>query len=160
MISDGCSYAVMEVSSHSLILKRVYGLNFSSAIFTNITSDHLDFHGNLEEYFKAKKILFDSLSEKSVIIYNADDIKRQQNCQDSKAKSYSYGTTPGADFQIKNIAYNLSGTSFIIRHSNNDYPISTSLIGGFNAYNACAAFATTILNGIIPELAITGIRNN
>ena len=159
MIIEGCSYAIMEVSSHSLILKRVYGLTFSSAVFTNITSDHLDFHGNLNEYFNAKKILFDSLSEKSVVIYNADDINGSQIVKDSKAKSFSYGTNPGADFQIKNISYNLSGTSFIIHYNNNDYPISTSLIGGFNAYNASAAFATAVLEGINPGLAITGIKN-
>jgi UDP-N-acetylmuramoyl-L-alanyl-D-glutamate--2,6-diaminopimelate ligase len=113
----------------------------------------------LEEYFNAKKILFDSLSEKSVIIYNAEDIKGSKIVKDSKAKSYSYGTTWGADFQIKNISYNLSGTSFIIRYNNTDYPISTSLIGGFNAYNASAAFAAAVLDGINPELAITGILN-
>ena len=159
MFNEGCSYAIMEVSSHSLILKRVYGLNFKSAVFTNITSDHLDFHGNLEEYFKAKKILFDSLSENSVIIYNADDTKGTKIVQDSKARSYSYGTTPGTDFLIKNISYNLSGTSFIISHNNTNYPISTSLIGGFNAFNASAAFATAVLNGINTEIAIKGISD-
>ena len=62
MIESGCSHAVMEVSSHSLVLNRVYGLNFSAGVFSNITSDHLDFHQTFEEYLKAKKILFDGLS--------------------------------------------------------------------------------------------------
>ena len=159
MFSEGCSYAVMEVSSHSLILKRVYGLNFSCAIFTNITSDHLDFHGNFEEYFKAKKILFDSLSDSSVIIYNKDDKNSSNIIKDSKAKVYSFGTTPGAEFLIKNISYNLNGTTFTIHYNAKDYSIFTSLIGGFNAYNASAAFASTVLDGINPEMVITGIRN-
>jgi UDP-N-acetylmuramoyl-L-alanyl-D-glutamate--2,6-diaminopimelate ligase len=159
MLNEGCSYAIMEVSSHSLILKRVYGLNFNTAIFTNITSDHLDFHGNLEEYFKAKKILFDSLSENSVIIYNNDDDNSQKIIKDSKAKSYSYGISSGSDFLIKNISFNLSGTSFIIRYNGNDYSISTLLVGGFNANNACAAFATAVLNGISPLTAAKGINN-
>ena len=74
MYNKGCSYAIMEVSSHSLVLNRVYGLNFSCAIFTNITSDHLDFHNTFENYFDAKKILFDSLSPSSFAIYNSDDV--------------------------------------------------------------------------------------
>jgi UDP-N-acetylmuramoyl-L-alanyl-D-glutamate--2,6-diaminopimelate ligase len=159
MINQGCSYTIMEVSSHSLVLKRVYGLNFGSAIFTNITSDHLDFHVTLEEYFKAKKILFDSLSENSIIVYNADDENGSKIIKDSKAKSYSFGTKPGSDFLIKDISYNLSGTTFIIQHASIDYSISTSLIGGFNAYNATAAFATAILNGLDPNTVITGIKN-
>jgi UDP-N-acetylmuramoyl-L-alanyl-D-glutamate--2,6-diaminopimelate ligase len=158
MIVQGCSYAIMEVSSHSLILKRVYGLNFSTAIFTNITSDHLDFHGNFEEYFKAKKILFDSLSESSNIIYNIDDIHSLKIIQDSKAKKYSYGISPEADFLIQNISYDLNGTKFNIHYKNKEYPITTSLVGSFNAYNAAAAFACAVLNGINPEEAMTGIK--
>ncbi|MDR3609860.1 MAG: UDP-N-acetylmuramoyl-L-alanyl-D-glutamate--2,6-diaminopimelate ligase [Ignavibacteriaceae bacterium] len=159
MHSEGCSYAIMEVSSHSLILKRVYGLNFRSAVFTNITSDHLDFHGNLEEYFKAKKILFDNLSDNSDIIYNKDDKNGQDIIKDSKANAYSYGKTQGSDFLIKNISFNLSGTSFVIQYKAKDYLINTMLVGGFNAYNACAAFATAVINGISPEIAAIGIRN-
>ncbi len=71
MINQKCSHAVMEVSSHSLVLNRVYGLNFSVAIFTNITSDHLDFHKTFEEYFNAKKILFDNLFSNSFAILNS-----------------------------------------------------------------------------------------
>jgi UDP-N-acetylmuramoyl-L-alanyl-D-glutamate--2,6-diaminopimelate ligase len=159
MLNDGCSYAIMEVSSHSLILNRVYGLKFNTAIFTNITSDHLDFHGTFEEYFKAKKILFDSLSESSGLIYNIDDKNSVDIISDSKAKKYSYGISNGADFLIKNIKYDLNGTTFIIRHKTEDYSISTSLVGSFNAYNATAAFASAILDRIKPEIAITGIKN-
>jgi UDP-N-acetylmuramoyl-L-alanyl-D-glutamate--2,6-diaminopimelate ligase len=159
MINQGCSYAIMEVSSHSLILKRVYGLKFSTAIFTNITSDHLDFHGNFEEYFKAKKILFDSLSDSSILIYNIDDKNSLNIIKDSKAKKYSYGISPDAYFLIKNISYNLDGTTFVIPYEDEDYSISTSLVGGFNAYNAAAAFACAVLNGIDPHVAIKGIKN-
>ena len=159
MHSEGCSYAIMEVSSHSLVLKRVFGLKFSQAIFTNITSDHLDFHGNFEEYFKAKKILFDSLDESSVIIYNADDPNSLKIIIDSKAKSFSYGAAEDSDFQIMDIHYDLTGTSFLIKYSGKDYSIHTSLVGSFNAYNACAAFASAVLHGISPETAIKGIKN-
>ncbi|MDR3668426.1 MAG: UDP-N-acetylmuramoyl-L-alanyl-D-glutamate--2,6-diaminopimelate ligase [Ignavibacteriaceae bacterium] len=158
MLNEGCSYTVMEVSSHSLVLKRVYGLKFSTAVFTNITSDHLDFHGNFEEYFKAKKILFDSLSDSANLVYNIDDKSSVNIIKDSKAKIYSYGTQD-ADFQISNISYDLSGTTFIIRYKSHDFSISTSLVGSFNAYNAAAAFASAVLNGINPEIAIKGIKN-
>jgi len=86
MVNEGCGYAVMEVSSHSLSLNRVHGLNFSAGVFTNITSDHLDFHQNFENYLQAKKILFDSLSPASIAVFNADDksslelVKDWQSC--------------------------------------------------------------------------------
>jgi len=70
----GCDYAVMEVSSHSLALKRVHGLHFSFAVFTNITPEHLDFHRDFENYVKAKKILFDELPLSSSAIYNSDEL--------------------------------------------------------------------------------------
>ncbi len=159
MYTEGCSYGIMEVSSHSLILKRVYGLKFSEAVFTNITSDHLDFHGSFEEYFKAKKILFDSLEESSIIIYNSDDPNRLNIIKDSKARSYSYGMAENSDFKISDIRFDLSGTSFSINYSGNIYSPHTSLVGSFNAYNACAAFASAVLHGISPETAIEGIRN-
>jgi UDP-N-acetylmuramoyl-L-alanyl-D-glutamate--2,6-diaminopimelate ligase len=159
MYTEGCSYAIMEVSSHSLVLKRVYGLKFSEAVFTNITSDHLDFHGNFEEYFRAKKILFDSLNESSFIIYNSDDTNSLRIIKDSKASHHSYGMAPESDFMIKDISYDLSGTSFIIKYAGKDYSLSTSLVGSFNAYNACASFASAILHGISSETAIKGIRN-
>jgi UDP-N-acetylmuramoyl-L-alanyl-D-glutamate--2,6-diaminopimelate ligase len=74
MLTEGCNYAVMEASSHSLLLNRVYGLDFKCGIFTNITSDHLDFHNTFENYLGAKKILFDNLSKDSFAVVNADDL--------------------------------------------------------------------------------------
>ncbi|MCA2005335.1 MAG: Mur ligase domain-containing protein, partial [Ignavibacterium sp.] len=86
MINSGCKNAVMEVSSHSLVLNRVYGLNFAGSVFTNITSDHLDFHQTFENYLQAKKILFDILSSESVAIINSDDKASMRIVSDSKAK--------------------------------------------------------------------------
>ncbi|MGE5680809.1 MAG: Mur ligase family protein, partial [Bacillota bacterium] len=121
MVSEGCSSCVMEVSSHSLLLKRVNNVEFRVAVFTNITSDHLDFHGTVEEYLKAKKILFDSLKETSIAIYNADDEKSALVISDTKAKTYSYGTKAGADFLVKNISYDLNGTSFEVEYNGESY---------------------------------------
>ena len=158
MYKEGCSYVVMEVSSHSLVLKRVYDLNFASAVFTNITSDHLDFHGSFENYLSAKKILFDTLLPSAFGVYNSDDKHCLTLISKTQSHPYSYGTASDADFILKEIEYNLNGTSFKIEHKNNSYHLSTSLVGEFNAYNACAAFATTVLSGVKEEICIEGIR--
>lgn len=159
MHKGGCSYAVMEASSHSLYLKRTYGLNFAVGVFTNITSDHLDFHGNFENYLSSKKILFDSLSESAFGIFNADDSSSTLIVGDSKSKLFSYGVSPDADFLLKDIRYDLNGTEFTISYNGSEYAANTSLVGEFNAYNAGAAFAATVLLGVSGDAAIEGIRN-
>ena len=159
MYKEGCSYAVMEVSSHSLVMNRVYGLNFSSAVFTNITSDHLDFHGTFENYLNAKKVLFDSLKASSFAFYNSDDTHSKKLVGNSKASLTSYGTSSNSDFVLKNINYDLNGTTFTVEHKGDLFPISTSLIGKFNAYNACAAFAVGFTSGIKEGKIIEGIKN-
>jgi UDP-N-acetylmuramoyl-L-alanyl-D-glutamate--2,6-diaminopimelate ligase len=158
MYQKHCSYAVMEVSSHSLALNRVYGLNFSSGVFTNITSDHLDFHNTFENYLNAKKILFDILPQSAFGVFNSDDKNSLTLIKNSQAKTFSYGTASNADFSFYNVKYDLNGTSFNLVYDGRDYSISTSLIGEFNAYNACAAFATTVLFGIEEDVSIEGIK--
>ena len=159
MIQADCKYAVMEVSSHSLALNRVFGLDFKAAIFSNITSDHLDFHNTFEEYFEAKKILFDGLNENSFAIINADDKKSSSIVRDSRAKVFTYGLNDASDYQIKNISYDLNGTDFTITHNKIDYKIHTSLIGTFNAYNATSAFTTAHSLGIDANKIIDGIKS-
>jgi len=159
MLQEGCSHAVMEVSSHSLVLNRVHALNFSAGIFTNITSDHLDFHLNFENYFDAKKILFDSLSSSAFGIYNIDDMNSGAIVKDSKAKLFSFGISPKADFIISDINFDLTGTYFYIIFAGEKFRISTSLVGEFNAYNAAGAFASAVLLGINKDTAVEGIKN-
>ncbi|MGA7721551.1 MAG: UDP-N-acetylmuramoyl-L-alanyl-D-glutamate--2,6-diaminopimelate ligase [Ignavibacteriaceae bacterium] len=158
MVNEGCGYAIMEVSSHSLVLNRVYGLNFSAGIFTNITSDHLDFHQNFNNYFQAKKILFDSLSSSSFAIYNADDKSGLDLVKDCRAKLFSYGMLSGCDFLIKDIKFDLQGTSFKLVYNGNEFGLFTTLIGEFNAYNAAASFAAAVIHGVSEELAVEGIK--
>ena len=158
MLRAGCNYAVTEVSSHSLALNRVAELFFSGAVFTNITSDHLDFHQTFENYLSAKKILFDSLTDSAFGVYNSDDPNSPFLVKDSTAKLYSYGTTSNADFILKNIKFDLKGTSFLIEYKSKQYEISTSLIGEFNAYNACSAFAVSVLMGVNESIAAEGIK--
>jgi UDP-N-acetylmuramoyl-L-alanyl-D-glutamate--2,6-diaminopimelate ligase len=159
MIQSGCEYAVIEVSSHSLVLNRVDCLDFKIAIFSNITSDHLDFHQTFDEYLNAKKILFDGLSEKSFAIINADDKNSNSIIKDSKAKIFTYGISDNSDYQIQNIVYDLNGTDFTITHNKVNYKIHTSLIGTFNAYNATSAFATAHCLGINAEKIVKGIKS-
>ncbi len=153
-----CNNAVMEVSSHALALKRVHNISFRGAIFTNITPEHLDFHKDFENYLKAKKILFDSLNENSFALYNADDIHSADIIKDCQANKVSFGTAIGADFKMENINFGLHGTSVDVIHNNNIYNLSTTLVGEFNAYNACAAFASALLSGIEVETALSGVR--
>jgi UDP-N-acetylmuramoyl-L-alanyl-D-glutamate--2,6-diaminopimelate ligase len=159
MYNNGCNYVVMEVSSHALALKRVFGLNFSAAVFTNISSDHLDFHQNFENYLSAKKILFDNLSLSAFGVYNVDDKSSPRIIENRVAPLYSLGKLPGADFNIDNISYDLEGTYFTIKTNKQGYAVSSSLVGEFNAYNAAFAFAVTTLLGIDPETAVQGIKN-
>jgi UDP-N-acetylmuramoyl-L-alanyl-D-glutamate--2,6-diaminopimelate ligase len=159
MYSQGCKYGIMEVSSHSLVLKRVHKLYFSAGVFTNLTQDHLDFHQNFEDYLNAKKILFDHLAGSASAIYNIDDPNGVNIVADSKAKIFSYGSFDSSDFKLTEIKFDLNGTNFTINHKDREYRVSTSLVGDFNAYNACAAFSSGMLEGIDAETVIQGIKN-
>jgi UDP-N-acetylmuramoyl-L-alanyl-D-glutamate--2,6-diaminopimelate ligase len=158
MINEGCKAAVMEVSSHSLMLQRVHSLSFAAGIFSNITSDHLDFHKDFNGYLNAKKILFDLLGENAFAVYNKDDEHSDELLKDTKAKKVSYGKNEGADFRIKNVEFGLGGTHFAVIYKGIDYKLSTKLVGEFNAYNACAAFAVSVLLGVDTEDAVKGIE--
>jgi len=158
MYSQGCTSAVMEVSSHSLVLNRVFALEFMAAVFTNLTVDHLDFHKNLDNYLDAKKILFDSLSESAFAIYNLDDERGSKIVKDTKAKKVSYGKNENADFQITDINFSLDGTNFKIKNNGSIYNVHTSLIGEFNAYNAASAFTACACLGVNIATIIEGIR--
>lgn len=157
MYTSGCEFAVMEVSSHSLALKRVHGLHFNYAVFTNITAEHLDFHSDFKTYLAAKKILFDTLPVSSSAIYNADDLHSVDIVKDCSGLKYSYGLESNSNFKIQNIHCDLSGTSFVMNYENKDYNLKTSLVGDFNAYNAAGAFAVAKLSGLKDEVIIEGI---
>ncbi|MBA4251211.1 MAG: UDP-N-acetylmuramoyl-L-alanyl-D-glutamate--2,6-diaminopimelate ligase [Chlorobiaceae bacterium] len=158
MLEAKTEYCVMEASSHSLELKRVYGLNFITGIFTNITSDHLDFHGNWENYLNAKKKLFDSLYSNAITILNADDPNVAAISADCKANKIFYGKNKISKYRIADISYDLNGTIFNLFVDDKKYSVSTRLIGEFNAYNATAAIAACVENGISIESAIEGVK--
>ena len=158
MKQAGCEYGVLEVSSHSLALNRVHNIHFNSAIFTNITAEHLDFHKNFDNYLNAKKILFDNLSPGSTAIYNSDDVHSVDVIRDCNSFKYSYGTNEEADFRISDISFDLTGTTYNLHYENKTHPIKTSLVGDFNSYNTASAFAVATLSGINPDEIVEGIK--
>lgn len=157
MVDENCKNCVMEVSSHSLEFGRVDNLDFDVAVFTNITSDHMDFHQNFENYLKSKKILFDKLKSTATAVINKDDANSTDLVKDTKANIISYSMQRSADIEIKNVDYSLNGTNFTINHLRNSYQINTKLIGIFNAYNAAAAFGASVSLGIPMEKIINGL---
>lgn len=159
MLKQNCSHCVMEVSSHALDLHRVDFMKFSSAIFTNITSDHMDYHQTFDHYFISKKKLFDMVSSDGYVIYNADDENGERIVEDTKAQKISYGTKKNSDIHIEKIDFDLDGTRFILNWKGKSFNLETKLIGNFNAYNATAAFSVAVVNGVKPEVAIEGIKN-
>jgi len=158
MVSQQCDSVVMEISSHSLELERVKGIPFKVGIFSNITSDHLDFHDNFENYLVAKKKLFDELPADSMAVVNSDDDNYQKLIADCKAKIFTYGKTSDADFRISNISFDLSGTNFTLTYGGKENFVETPLIGEFNAYNAASAFAAATVSGIPTEYILEGIK--
>jgi len=158
MVKAGCSFCVMEVSSIALRMNRVDNLSFTSAIFTNITSDHMDYHKTFEHYFDSKKILFDMVNVNGVIAFNNDDKNGNSIVKDSKARKISYGKNEQSDLKVSNIDFNLEGTKFNLTWKENIYHAETNLVGHFNALNAAAAFAIAIINGLTPKQVIEGVK--
>ena len=159
MVEQKCTDCVMEVSSHSLELSRVDELDFNVGVFTNITSDHLDFHSTFENYLSAKKIFFDQLKSDATVIYNKDDENYTALLTNCSANKISYSLNGEADLEISKVEYDLDGTSFKLSYDNNTYDVHTKLIGLFNAYNSVAAFGATIISGIEINKAIEGIKS-
>ena len=153
MADFGAEYVVAEVSSHALDQMRVYGTHFSGAVFTNLSQDHLDYHKNMEEYFSAKKKLFDMLDRKTPAVVNTDDIygKRiYQNFRNIKNVS-GVGTQNTPEFKIEDIKLSEKGSSFSLRWKNKKIPVKTKLIGLFNVYNTALSISILLKMGFSPE---------
>ena len=137
MVSEGCQYAFMEVSSHAIVQHRTTGIKFTGAAFSNITHDHLDYHKTFDEYIKAKKGLFDSLGENAFALTNRDDKNGLVMLQNTRAKKYTYGLKSIADFKCKVIENHLNGLLLSI----DNQEVWVKLIGSFNAYNVLVVYA-------------------
>ncbi|OFY92865.1 MAG: UDP-N-acetylmuramoyl-L-alanyl-D-glutamate--2,6-diaminopimelate ligase [Bacteroidetes bacterium RIFCSPLOWO2_12_FULL_31_6] len=155
MVSEGCEYCFMEVSSHAIHQHRIAGLDFIGAVFTNITHDHLDYHKTFDEYLKAKKQFFDGLSETAFALVNKDDKNGIVMLQNTKAQKATYSLKSMSDFSCKVIESDFSGMQLTIDGSE----VWTKLIGKFNAYNLLAIYAISILLGQDKLTVLTAISN-
>jgi UDP-N-acetylmuramoyl-L-alanyl-D-glutamate--2,6-diaminopimelate ligase len=140
MIAQGCGACVMEVSSHALVLRRADHLRFAAGIFTNLTRDHLDFHGDMEEYFAAKRRLFELLPEGAVAVTNVDD-RRGSDFAAAAARPVTYAIDSPADVSPGPISFSLDGLAFEVKTSRGTLHIRSRLVGRPNAYNILAAVA-------------------
>jgi UDP-N-acetylmuramoyl-L-alanyl-D-glutamate--2,6-diaminopimelate ligase len=143
MIESSCTYCFMEVSSHAIDQERISGLKFLGAVFTNITHDHLDYHGTFDAYIKTKKRLFDSLSKGAFALYNKDDKRGEVMVQNTKAKPYSFGLKSIAEYKVKVLENTFEGLLLNVQGED----VYVSMTGKFNAYNLLAVYATSVILG-------------
>ena len=143
MADEGCKYVFMEVSSHSVAQKRIGGLKFAGGIFTNLTRDHLDYHGTVDNYLKAKKTFFDNLSKKAFALINLDDKNGMIMVQNTKAKIHTYSLRSISDFKGKVLEDGVEGMLLDINHQE----VNVQFIGRFNASNLLAVYGTACILG-------------
>lgn len=153
MVEAGCDYCFMEVSSHALVQRRTDALAFCGGIFTNITHDHLDYHGTFAEYLKAKKSFFDALPADAFALTNADDRNGAVMLQNCKARRVSYSLRSLADYHTQIIESHLDGSLLRI----NGDELWVHFLGRFNAYNLTAIYGAAIELGARREQVLTAI---
>ena len=147
MVDAGCEYAFMEVSSHAVDQRRIAGLSFNGAIFTNLTRDHLDYHKTFDNYLKAKKRFFDDLPASAFSLVNVDDKNGMVMLQNTKSKKCSYALRSMADFSAKILEDSFCGMLLNICGKEVFMPF----IGKFNAYNLLAVYGAAVLLGADAE---------
>ena len=158
MVREGASAAVMEVSSHALALERVRGCHFDVGVFTNLTKDHLDFHGTMQEYFAQKKRLFEGLAPGAVVV-NVDDTWGRRLADDLD-RPITFGLGKGtreATLVPRDLIQDRDGTRFILRTARGELPVESSLVGEFNLYNLLAAAGVGLALGLSVEEIHQGI---
>lgn len=161
MVKENIDYCVMEVSSHALDQERAAGIDFHSAIFTNLTSDHLDYHNTQESYFRSKARLFEGLGPDAFAVINNDDRFGKRLKKLTRAKIITYGIDNGADVIAGDIKYSVSQTEFHASYRKAGMDIKSKLIGRHNLYNLLSVIAWGLEEGISPstiESAIEGFN--
>ena len=143
MVDAGCTHCFMEASSHAIVQERISGLKLAGAVFTNISHDHLDYHGTFEEYIKAKKKLFDGLPKDAFALVNGDDKRGAVMVQNCRGTHQIFGLKSVADFKAKILSNTIDGLELEI----NGKLIWFRMIGSFNAYNVLGVLGTAVLLG-------------
>lgn len=152
---------VMEVSSHALEQNRVGGCRFNGAVLTNLTQDHLDYHITMDNYFKAKAILFQKLKEDNFAVINADDEYSERFLAEvpEGVRRFTYGVKNPADIMAKDINFSLNGAEFVLVFNGAEYPVNLHMNGMFSVYNVLAALGASIAMGIDIKLALKALQN-
>jgi UDP-N-acetylmuramoyl-L-alanyl-D-glutamate--2,6-diaminopimelate ligase len=152
MVDEGIPAAAMEVSSHALALDRVAGCRFDVAVFTNLTQDHLDFHGDLETYFDAKKKLFTLRKPAAAAVVNVDDAFGRRLATEAAPPVVTWSPSGArADVRAEDVRCDVSGTSLAVVHAGGRFRISSALLGRFNADNLLGAAAAGLSLGVNAE---------
>ena len=153
MVSAGCTHCFMEVTSHAIHQHRIAGLRFDGAIFTNLSHDHLDYHGTLEAYRDVKKSYFDSLPPGAFALFNSDDPVSTLMVRDTAARHISYGTAGDCDFPVVIDRSDSRGLGIKVANR----LICSRLVGTFNAYNLAAVFGAAVLLGADSKAAANAL---
>lgn len=155
MVAERVAYCFMEVSSHSVVQERITGLRFAGGVFTNITHDHLDYHGTFAAYIKAKMRFFDELPATAFALVNADDPNSAVMVQNTKATKRSYALRNLADHRARIIENQVTGLHLSI----DGQDVYARLVGEFNASNLLAVYTTAVLLGESPLNALTALSD-
>lgn len=156
MLDAGDDACVIEVSSHAMAMHRCDAIRFDLAIFTNLTQDHLDFHADMEDYFAAKRLLFESGPDVSIV--NVDDPFGRRLATDFDAITYS-AEGQAADYTAVDLRFDAAGADFTVQSEHGDLPVHTGLPGGFNVANSLAALAGAIALGVSPDEAVAALAS-
>ena len=143
MVKSGCTHCFIEASSHAIEQKRISGLDIDIGVFTNITHDHLDYHGSFDAYIKAKKQLFDNLKKNAMALTNVDDKRGKIMVQNTSARVETYGIRNPADYKARLLTNTMEGLELDINGTNAWFPLA----GEFNAYNILVSYAVANLLG-------------
>ncbi len=155
MVNEGVEYAFMEVSSHGIHQERIEGIRFDGGVFTNLTHEHLDYHGTFIEYRDTKKKFFDRLPRNAFALTNIDDKNGRFMLQNTPARAHTYGLKNPADFKTEILEMDFTGMLLKI----NGKEVWVKLTGRFNAYNLTAVFGTAVLLGIPQDEALVRMSN-
>ena len=155
MAEAGCDYVVMEVSSFGLVQERIGVTHFDTAVFTNLTQDHLDYHGTMENYYQAKKLLFQRCDN---AVIDTDDAYGRRLYEEISCPKCSYGSSSHADYYADAIKLRADGTRFWLCNAGKSYQVNLHLTGMFNVSNAIAAVAACASLGMPMKRILAGLE--
>ncbi len=158
MVDRGCGACAMEVSSHALSLRRVDGMIFAAGVFTNLTRDHLDFHADMDDYFRAKRRLFEMLPRDAPSLINLDD-PRGASLLDAGGRPVTYSISRPADVTPGPLSFSLEGLDFDVRTPRGTVRVRSKLVGRPNVYNILAAVATAVVLDLPLDAIARGLQS-